>query len=348
MHIRVIHPVTDPADLAAIQQVAEAAFLPAVRHVPEIGGSRLAMGADDLYDSLGIVLAAFPDEQATTALGYAVVRVEMNANVELAYGDMWVVPQARRQGVGSALHAEALRVAAEYHRTHLLWQAPSSTSLEHFAKRHEGRQVERAIRSVLDLSAVDRARFAALAEPSPANAAYTLVRWVDHCPADLIDSYCRGLSAMQDAPLGDSSYQITAFTPEKLAAYQDGSVKFGVRRHVLVALDGDGEVAGFNSFASCPDEPQLLDIWDTGVVRAHRGHGLGLRIKAEGTLWALAQYPAAKWLSTFNNADNEPMLRVNRELGYQASEDWHGFEFAVPGSSSQASSQASAQVSEGE
>lgn len=212
-----------------------------------------------------------------------------------------------------------------------MWEAPSTTDPEKFAERHQGKAVERVTRSVLDLRTLDRERYAALAAPSPANADYTLVRWLDFCPPELVGSYCAAMSAMQDAPIGESAYEITGFTPEKLAAYEQGSVLHGVRRHVLAAISPAGEVAGFHTFAYYPGEPRALDVWDTGVVRAHRGHGLGLRIKAAAALWGMEEYPEAWWFQTFNNADNAPMLRVNRELGYQASEDWIKFEFAVPG-----------------
>lgn len=265
-----------------------------------------------------------------TALGYASIRVELKDNLELAFGSLWVAPDARRQGIGSALHAEALRVAAAHDRSQLLWAGPSTTDPELFAACHQGKQVERGTRSTLDLRTVDRARMVALAAPSPANAGYTLTRWTDRCPAELVDSYCAALTAMQDAPTGEGSYEITGFTPQKLAAYEDGSIDVGVRRQVLAALDDTGAVAGFHTFSAFPGEPRTLEVWDTGVVRAHRGHGLGLRIKAEATLWALADYPEASWLCTHNNVDNAPMLRVNRELGYVPSEDWIGFEFAVP------------------
>jgi len=330
MQIREIHPAADPADLAAIQPVAQAAFTDAMSDFPDVGSARLVMTAADLHTSKAITLAAFADEHAEVALGYAGLRIELADNLELIFGELWVSPDARRRGVGSALHAEALRVGARYGRSLLMWEGPSSTDPGEFAGHHQGKPVERVIRSVLDLRTVDRARYAALAEPGPANADYSLIRWLDYCPPELIDSYCAAMSAMQDAPMGESVYEITGFTPEKMAAYEKGSAVLGVRRHVLAAVDPTGEVAGFHEFASYPEEPQTLEVWDTGVVRAHRGHGLGLRIKAAAALWGMQEYPAARWLQTFNNADNAPMLRVNRELGYQASEDWIRFEFAVP------------------
>jgi GNAT superfamily N-acetyltransferase len=330
MQIREIYPAADPADLAAIQPVAQAAYTGAMPNFPDVGSARLVMTAADLHTSKAMTLAAFADEHAEVALGYAALRIELADNLELIYGELWVAPDARRRGIGSALHAETLRVAARHNRSLLMWEGPSSTDPGEFAAYHQGKPVERVTRSVLDLHTVDRTRYTALAEPSPANADYTLIRWLDYCPPELVGSYCAAMSAMQDAPMGESVYEITAFTPEKLAAYEESSAILGVRRHVLAAVDQTGEVAGFHAFASYPDEPQTLEVWDTGVVRAHRGHGLGLRIKAAAALWGMEEYPAARWFQTFNNADNAPMLRVNRELGYQASEDWIKFEFTVP------------------
>ncbi|HEV2636273.1 MAG TPA: GNAT family N-acetyltransferase [Actinocrinis sp.] len=330
MQIREIHPAADPAALAAIQRVAQAAFSAALPNFPDVAPARLLLETADQRTSEGVSLAAFAHGQTGVVLGYANLRFELTDNLDMAFGDLWVDPAARRQGVGSALHAEALQAVAARERSVLMWQGPATADPEAFAAYHQGKTVERVTRSVLDLRAVDRARFAALAGPSPANAGYRAVRWTDHCPPDLVDNYCAAQSAMQDAPTGDSGYEIAAVTPEKLAAGEDGSVAAGARRHVVAMVDEAGEIAAFHSFFSFPGEPRTLEVWDTGVVQAHRGHGLGVRIKAEGTMWAMADYPEAYWLQTFNNADNGPMLRVNLELGYEASEDWIRFEFAVP------------------
>jgi hypothetical protein len=52
------------------------------------------------------------------------------------------------------------------------------------------------------------------------------------------------------------------------------------------------------------------------VLREHRGHRLGMWIKAANLRALLAQFPAIRRVSTFNAQSNGPMLRVNRAMGF--------------------------------
>jgi hypothetical protein len=56
--------------------------------------------------------------------------------------------------------------------------------------------------------------------------------------------------------------------------------------------------------------------WDTLVMAEHRGHRLGLLIKAANLRALRRELPDVSWLCTWNAESNEPMLRVNRALGF--------------------------------
>ena len=66
-----------------------------------------------------------------------------------------------------------------------------------------------------------------------------------------------------------------------------------------------------------------------GVARDHRGHGLGLRLKAASSLWMRELHPAARWVGTANHEGNAAMLRINHVLGYQPAERWYNYEFPI-------------------
>ena len=48
----------------------------------------------------------------------------------------------------------------------------------------------------------------------------------------------------------------------------------------------------------------------------HRGRSLGTRVKAANLLALLEQLPAVRRVTTWNARTNEPMLLVNRKLGF--------------------------------
>jgi hypothetical protein len=52
-------------------------------------------------------------------------------------------------------------------------------------------------------------------------------------------------------------------------------------------------------------------------------------MKAAATLRLRASQPGTQCISTFNNQANEPMLRINRTLGYRGHTDWVTYEFPV-------------------
>ena len=62
--------------------------------------------------------------------------------------------------------------------------------------------------------------------------------------------------------------------------------------------------------------PDLGYQQDTLVLTEHRGHGLGLRLKAANVLRVMDELPQVTSVRTWNAASNTHMLAVNRRLGY--------------------------------
>ena len=56
---------------------------------------------------------------------------------------------------------------------------------------------------------------------------------------------------------------------------------------------------------------------DTSVVGAHRGHRLGLLLKADMLRWLAESEPRLATVDTFNAESNDHMVAVNERLGYR-------------------------------
>ena len=56
---------------------------------------------------------------------------------------------------------------------------------------------------------------------------------------------------------------------------------------------------------------------DTAVLPAHRGHRLGVWMKAANLSRLTADHPRISRVTTSNAADNEHMLRVNQQVGFK-------------------------------
>ena len=65
------------------------------------------------------------------------------------------------------------------------------------------------------------------------------------------------------------------------------------------------------------ENPAWGEQEDTSVVRAHRGHRLGLLLKADMMRWLAEAEPQLETLDTWNAESNDHMIGVNERLGYR-------------------------------
>ena len=325
MHIRQID-ITQDDDLSTVLS-AWHDFTASTLPGPGFGAHRLRFDAGVGLDSECLNLAAFADEQAESASGLITVRLERTTNTDL--GDAFVFLRADQSEttVADALLTAARTRLAQAGRSRVHINMPQVAPSPAYGPLYSPAPAFTSVCSTLDLSAVDRQQFAEWAAPSPENKDFQIVHWVDHCPDELVESYNVCLKAMDDAPLEDLNVEHSERSVAKLRQGEALTVSYGVKRYVAAAVTEKGEVAGFTQSVWTPEEPEVLDLWSTAVIRAHRGHGLGLRIKAASTLKFVDDLPGAAWVMTFNNHANEHMLAVNRRLGYQALRTWEIHEF---------------------
>ena len=64
------------------------------------------------------------------------------------------------------------------------------------------------------------------------------------------------------------------------------------------------------------------------VARQHRGRRLGLLVKIDMMRWLAEVEPQLEVIDTWNNADNEFMVKVNEALGYRLSEIYATYELS--------------------
>jgi GNAT superfamily N-acetyltransferase len=330
MQIRKLNPAENPQDLAAVIPAVAQWHVDYQSDLPRPGKVRLRHWGLTGYQSRTLVFGVFADEHATEADGFVAYGYETEKNLDLAWADNFcVTAQGRARGAETALFEALIRQNAELGRKRLAIGLPETMAPAPFLEQYGGTITDTALMSTLDLGAVDLAQYEAWAEPSEKNSEYTLVGWVGRCPDELAESFCTARDAMADQPLGTFEYTWEKYSLERLRFGEELMENVGVRRYVQAALDPEGNVAGFHVIGAYPDEPDHVEIFDTGVSRNHRGHGLGLRVKAAASLWILEDRPSTRLVTTFNNDENQWMLAVNRAMGYRSRCAWPGYEFTV-------------------
>jgi len=137
-------------------------------------------------------------------------------------------------------------------------------------------------------------------------------------PDELVDGMVALNAAMNDAPMDDLDVEDEVFSPERLRAFEHSQAAHGHRVYRLVARHrATGDLAGHTVVAVHSEQPWLGHQLDTSVLRAHRGHRLGLWLKGSMLSWLGEDEPQLLEIDTWNAASNEHMVEVNETLGYQ-------------------------------
>jgi GNAT superfamily N-acetyltransferase len=245
---------------------------------------------------------------------------------DLAYGWLFVDAGHRRRGVGSALLAATRERLLAAGRRRLNSSVLVGSPGEEFARQAGARATQIEVHNVLDLGAVDVETLRAnAAAPSP----YALRLWIDHCPDDLVAAFAHAHTAMDDAPRGDEPYDASAWSVERVRSQERGWAGLGHTTLTVAAVhEPTGEVAGYTQLL-LTGRPTTAIQEDTGVVRAHRGHGLGRAVKSANLLQLKESRPAITNVVTWNAESNAYMLAVNDELGFRPHSRWHEVALAL-------------------
>ena len=251
------------------------------------------------------------------------------ANETLGFVELYVLPEARKQGVGTALAHLALDALDELGRDRVRVSIVEGSPGDAFFSARGGRIGRATRKSRMDLAAVDRSMLRAWIERAEAAAGGYSLRWFD--VADLDDDdmaeYIGIRSMMNTAPLGDLEDEPWTHTPETLREEAAELVAEKVERWSLVAVeDTTGVFAGFTEVMFAESAPEHAWQGGTAVLVDHRNHGLGRWLKATMAERVLAERPQVRFVDTENAYSNEPMLNINIAMGFEIIKtvnDWH-------------------------
>ena len=240
-------------------------------------------------------------------------------NTSLAVVDLAVLPDARRRGHGTALLAEAHRLATAAGRTRLLSEVDEplgGSAGRGFAEAHGWTCDLVETRRDL-LLPLDEERVAAVeADARARSAGYALVTWRDRTPEELVESRAlleRRMST--DAPTGDLPVEEEDWDAARVRAYEALHLARG--RTVLSAgAVHDGALVAFTDLHVPTGDPRRAHQGGTLVLREHRGHRLGALVKAATLRRLASEHPGVQRICTYNAEDNVPMVAVNAALGY--------------------------------
>jgi GNAT superfamily N-acetyltransferase len=261
-------------------------------------------------------------DDAGTLVGHATLEVSPWDNPEMAMVFCSVTPAACGAGVGTALLDAQLRLAAELGRTNLLTFCEPESVRTRFLGDHGFTVVQRQAQRRLDPRRLDLTNVRALADEAAAHAGdYELVRLDGPAPDNLLPGLTTLFEAINDAPTDDMEIEPDTFSAERLRGYD--TAMSHRRQHVyrlMARHRRTGEWAGHTILCVDETRPGYAVQEDTSVVRSHRGHRLGMWLKASMLLWMHDEHPELTAIDTWNAATNAHMIAVNEALGCEVSQ----------------------------
>lgn len=215
-----------------------------------------------------------------------------------------VLPAAQRRGYGTALVQAALK---SNDRSLVRARAFDGTGGDALLPTLGFTRGRTSILGELRLASRDWASLSAAPD------GYRFIRWVGPTPPESIDLLSRLREALFDTPDIDGYSEYSAEQIAQLDAHQEAR---GLTQYTVVAVRViSGEPAAFTVVAVDAANPKVGVQLDTAVLAEHRGHRLGTALKADMAGWLRQQRPDVEVTHTWNDADDAPMLAVNKTLG---------------------------------
>lgn len=334
---------TDLVDPAALQLIGYAdqknkrkVYLLAVNGPAPIDGPLGSTGRPVVSATAG------SDNRRTAAdlLGYGLLFLPTNDNLHLAELYVQVRREHRAVGIGTELWQALSCLAGQHDRTSLLtWSEhrmvdDTTDALvpptgfgriepdrnTRFVGRHGFRleQAERHSQLELPIAPTRLAGWRADAAAA-AGADYRIRCWQGATPDDLIEPMAELHRRMSiDVPIGDLDIEEENWDADRVR-HDDAQIR-KAREITLWAVaehQPTGELAAYTELKIPSNGAAFAYQNDTLVHGEHRGHRLGLLVKAANLEQLATEHPTVRRVHTWNAGENSYMLAINVLLGFR-------------------------------
>lgn len=269
-------------------------------------------------------------------VGRVEVEIPREEGSKIAFWLVELLPSVRGRGIGTAAHELIVAAAREHGRTVLQsWaerpeaagprlEAPTGfgsiprddVAEFYLSLGYRLEQVERVSR--LDLTqpfdTIARLHASALAAAD----GYRVVQWRPPVSAEFAPGYAWMKSRMStDSPAAGLDFDEEAWDADRIADLEARYLEGGQTVLVTAAQHiATGELCAFNELVIGEDHAGATHQEDTLVVKAHRGHRLGMLVKTAGLLAWRDLAPESPHVITYNAEENRPMLDINEAIGF--------------------------------
>ena len=232
-----------------------------------------------------------------------------------------VAPSRRRAGVGTALLGHAADRARQAGRTLLTSNSHEASAGAAFARALGARQRMTGVFWALRPRSLPEGRLAGLRKSAASAAAgYSLVSWEGPVAEDRLVDVAALFDVENDAPRPEGE-DAAGWDAARVRA-EDRLIAEQGRRFYTVAArtDRTGQLVAITQLGVDPQDAGSAFQELTAVAGPHRGHRLGLLVKAAMLELLAAHEPQLTQIVTLTAGDNEHMNAINAELGFEVLE----------------------------
>lgn len=259
--------------------------------------------------------------EAPRAIGYnrsTILHMEENAHLAQAY--VAVHPAVRRQGLGRRLFASGVAFAQETGRRLIIVESNSNCPAGGAFLQAAGAEKGLSMDVVqLDLQEANHALLRTWIERAGERATtFEIGCWDGPYPEEALEQVGKVKTAMDEAPMQDLDIEDFKWTPEVLRQLDENMAQRQITRWTFYAREiATGNLVGFTEIFWSPSNPHVGQQGDTGVLNEYKNKGIGRWIKAAMLQKVLAEKPETHYVRTGNATTNEPMRKINQELGFK-------------------------------
>ena len=321
----------DRSDIDGAVAVLEAARAVDMPHQPSITVADFE--ADLRYGWDGDPsLIALARDAGDRVVGVLEVRLAKWDNLHMGYVGVTVDPDVRRQGIGRQLFELGSDRVAAAGRSLVVMDSFDVPAAHAFAAAMGHSQASVEMQRRQELRTLDWDRLDHEFRVAERHAAdYELIRLFGPTPEHLVSDVVGMSEAINDAPIDDWEVEDEVFSPARLRAWETAQTARRHRLYRVVARDRrTGVLAGHTLVGVDMERPWFGFQYDTSVVRAHRGHRLGVYLKIDMLRWLRTAEPQLRVLDTWNFASNDHMVAINELLGYRIVARGFGWQRRLP------------------
>ncbi len=259
------------------------------------------LGVDDAGQPVGCYLLTLPDRENPT-IGWCTLAVSI---------------ARRRSGAGRALLGHCIGQARLAGRVRLASEAPDGSPGAAFAAALGATSGIAEVNRRLDLDPGQPGRLARIRAAASQHAiGYSLVSWIGASSADTLADQASLSAAMADAPR-DAGVEPEPWDAERITSLEEVCLGSGQQFYSVAARhDKTGRLVAITQVFTDPGTPDWGFQMITAVLPEHRGHRLGLLVKAEMLALLTAHEPALRHIITGNAESNRHMIAINEQLGF--------------------------------